>query len=351
MSNAKPSGGLTRRKFVRNGTIASAALITGAPFIQGADKSGLKAPILGAGAHQYEAIHDWGELPDGIVYGNTHGVAEDSQGRIYVKHTVHKTSPKSDAIVVFDPEGKFIKLWGPEFRGGAHGMHLITEGGREFFYLCDIGRHLLVKTTLDGEVVWQRGCPAETGGYKDPAEYVPTNVAVAPDGTVFVADGYGRNYIHIYKPDGTYVSTFGGSGKSPGRTNCPHGLMVDRRGPEPLLVVADRGNRRLQYFNLKGEHVKFVTDELRAPCHFHAQGGELLIPDLESRVTLFDKNNRLIVHLGDGTHYRGIRDKDRSAFTPGKFVAPHSAIFDEKGNIFVVEWVEVGRVTKLRKVA
>ncbi len=352
MNNDLPSSpqGATRRTFLKT-AVTGAALLTGAPFIRGEDKAEAKTPVAGVGPYTYELIHDWGELPNDIAYGNTHGVAEDSQGRIYIKHTVHKSSQKGDAVVVYDPDGKFIKSWGAEFRGGAHGMHLVKENGVEFFYLCDTARHLLVKTTLDGEVVWQRGCPEETGGYKDPKEYVPTNVAVAPDGTVFVADGYGRNYVHIYHPDGTYVKTFGGSGKIAGHTSCPHGIMVDLRGAAPLLVVADRNNRRLQYFNLNGEHVKFVTEELRAPCHFHTFGDAMVIPDLEARVTIFDKENKLITHLGDGGHYNGIRDKDRSAFKPGKFVAPHGAIFDHTGNIFVVEWVEVGRVTKLKRVA
>lgn len=345
------SSPLPRRKFLKiAGLATTSALLGGAPFIRASDKAGAKTPVLGSGEHTYEAIHDWGELPANIAYGNTHGVAEDSQGRIYIKHTVHKSSLKADAVVVFDPAGKFITSWGAEFKGGAHGLHLAKEGGREFFYLCDTARHALVKTTLQGEVVWERFCPDETGGYKKNEEYVPTNVATAPDGTVFVADGYGRNYIHVYTPDGTYLRTFGGTGKNGGHMRTPHGLMVDRRGPEPLLVVADRSNARLQYFTLAGEHVKFVTDELRQPCHFDIRGSELLIPDLKSRVTLFDRDNKLIVHLGDGGDFVGIRDKDRSAFTPGKFVAPHSAIFDSHGNIFVVEWVEVGRVTKLRKI-
>ena len=72
---------------------------------------------------------------------------------------------------------------------------------------------------------------------------------------------------------------------------------------------------------------------------------------LESRVTILDQNNKLIVHLGDGGHYKDLRAKPRDAFIPGKFVAPHSAYYDHEGNIFVVEWVEVGRVTKLRRVA
>ena len=55
--------------------------------------------------------------------------------------------------MVFDAEGKFIKSWGREFKGGAHGLHLSREGQAEFFYLCDTARHLVVKTTLEGEVI------------------------------------------------------------------------------------------------------------------------------------------------------------------------------------------------------
>lgn len=339
-----------RRRFLQTAAAASASLFA-APYIRAQDKSGTRLPILGAGEHTYECVHDWGQLPDDIVYGRTHGVAQDAAGFIYVKHTVHATSRRPDAIVVFDPDGKFVRSWGAEFKGGAHGLHLARENGVEYFYLCDTERHLLVKSTLAGEEVWSRGCPFETGFYKKPEEYSPTNVATAPDGTVFVADGYGRNYIHIYRPDGTYVRSFGGTGAALGRLSTPHGLMVDTRGPEPLLVVADRTNHRLEYFTLEGVALHTVTDELRMPCHFHQRGTELLIPDLKSRLTLFDRDNRLIVHLGDGGDYAGIRDQPRSAFTPGKFVAPHGAIFDRDGNIIVVEWVEVGRVTKLRRVS
>lgn len=341
----------SRRSFLRNGAGAAAAFAAGAPFIRASEKPVEKNPVIGSGEHTYECQHDWGQLPGDIIYGNTHGVAQDSLERIHVFHTVHKTSPKADAVVVFDGEGKFIRSWGAEFRGGAHGMHLASEDGTEFFYLCDTARHLLVKTTLEGEMVWERGCPEETGGYKRPVEYVPTNVTTAPDGRVLVADGYGRNYIHSYRPDGTHVRTFGGTGTVPGLAACPHGLLVDTRGPEPLLVVAERNNARLQYFTLEGEHVKFVNGDFRAPCHFDARGNDLLVSDLQSRLTLLDRENRIITHLGDGGGYEGVRNQPRTAFTPGKFVAPHSAIFDSDGNIFITEWVEVGRVTRLRKLA
>lgn len=68
-----------------------------APAILGAqDKAGSKRPIIGSGEHTYEVFHDWGELPAHIKYGNTHGVCEDSQGHMYIHHTVHKTSAPVD---------------------------------------------------------------------------------------------------------------------------------------------------------------------------------------------------------------------------------------------------------------
>ena len=343
-----------RRQFLAHaGAVAAlgagASLAAGMPaFVRTSNKSGLDPIVLGEGDHQYECIHDWGELPGHIRYGNTHGVCEDSQGRIYIKHTVHATSDSADAIVVFDADGKFITSWGAEFRGGAHGLHLQKEADGEFLYLCDPNRHLVVKTTLDGEDVFRLGVPEASGLYNTEGEYRPTNIAVAPDGDFYVGDGYGKSWIHQYNREGEYIRSFGGPGNQRGQVSCPHGLMVDTRHDEPELIVADRSNNRIHRFDLEGRVLGLVTDELRSPCHFHTHGGDLLIPDLAARVTVFDRDNRLITHLGDGENY-GLRGEPREKFIPGKFIAPHGAIFDHSGNIFVVEWVEVGRVTKLRR--
>src|SRR5688572_1581670 len=122
----------TRREFLA--AAASAPLLS--PMILGAiNKSGTAAPVIGSGAHRYEAIHDWGQLPANIKWGNTHGVVEDSQGHIYVHHTVHASSESADSIVVFDRKGKFVRSWGREFRGIAHGMEFRKEGRDEFLYL------------------------------------------------------------------------------------------------------------------------------------------------------------------------------------------------------------------------
>ena len=303
--------------------------------------------VLGSGAHTYEVEPDWGRLPDSVHYGYTHGVVVDAQHRILV----HNQS--RDAMVIFDHQGKFVKSWGQEFEKGAHGMLLNREGGTEFLYLSDYARHIVVKTTLDGEVVWTLGYPKDAGVYESEEKYKPTNVAVAANGDVYVADGYGLSWVHQYNAKAEYIRSWGGKGTEPGKLDCPHGIFVDTRGAEPVLLVADRGNARLQKFTLDGKHAGFVTEELRRPCHFDRRGDELYIPDLHGRVTIFDRENRLITHLGDNPDvwkrkgWPNIPHDDRVA---GKFISPHAACVDAEGNIYVVEWISDGRVTRLRRV-
>lgn len=337
----------------------SSSTNSGGPLIVGtSNKAGTALPVVGSGEHVYEVIHDWGELPPEIQYGNTHGVCEDSEGRIYVHHTVNKDSQSHNAMVIFDAEGKFVASWGPEFMGGAHGLHIHKEGGEEFLYLCDKDRAIVVKATLKGEQVWSIGYPIESDAYQPDADgqkrkYSPTNLAIAPNGDIYVSDGYGSSYVNQYDSRGGYVRTFGGMGNDVGKLSCPHGIIVDiRGGGEPILTVADRGNNRIQRFTLDGKHLDFV-DGTNMPCHFdYSEHGDVVVPDIAARVTLMDRANRVIEHLGDdsASEWRKTRTMPRDKFTPGKFIAPHGACFDRLSNIFVVEWVEVGRVTKLRKV-
>jgi len=382
----------TRRTF-----LAAAGAV--APFVWADDKSGSKNPILGAGEHKYECIHDWGDLPSHIKYGNTHSVVEDAQGHIYIHHTVHATSQSPDAVVVFDAKGKFVRSFGAMFRGGAHGMHMNKEGREEYLYFCDEKHGIVTKRTLKGEEVWTMGYPQDSPiyqkgpGSKGPGgaaglNYRPTNIAIAANGDFWVGDGYGSYYMFHYTQQGNsypkLVNTFGGrplpppgegrgGGRGPGgpgaggpppsgpapapidQMNNPHGVWIDSRDPaKPILLVADRGNRRIVRYTLDDKPIDIV-EGTKAPCHFHQQKEMLVVPDLQCRVTLLDKDNKVIEHLGDGD-YQGKQNQlrvseNRADFEPGKFITPHGAWFDHAGDIFVTEWVEIGRVTKLRKVA
>lgn len=348
----------TRRTFLKTAGSAVAATAVGPIILHAENKSGTKLPILGEGECRYEPHHGWGELPDHIRWGDTHGVCIDEAGLIYIKHRATTPEPM-DAIVVFDPDGKYVRSFGKEFHGGGHGIDVRKEGNEEFLYVSCIGLSFVAKTTLTGEIVWKKGVPREPGVYDKPnAPYSPTNIAFAPDGGFYIADGYGSHYIHHYDKDAHWVRTWGGAGEEPGRMRTPHGLWLDQRpGREPALVVCDRANARLQYFTLDGKHLSFVR-EVSFPADIDIQGEVMLCPDLHARVTLFDKSNQVITHLGYDPEWtrQVLANNFEMRRTPqkwqtGRFVHPHDACFDRDGNIYVVEWVPTGRVTRLRKVS
>ena len=144
-----------------------------------------------------------------------------------------------------------------------------------------------------------------------------------------------------------------------GQFQTPHGIWLDNRpGHEPALVVADRANARLQYFSLDGnpQADKMINGMVSFPAHFDTRGKELLVPDLHARVTILDKDNKLITHLGYDADWtkqalQGFQMRlHPERWEAGRFVHPHDACFDKSGNIFVVEWVMAGRVSFLRHV-
>ena len=194
-----------------------------------------------------------------------------------------------------------MRSFGKEYHGGGHGIDIRKEGGEEFLYLCDRSHRQVIKTNLKGERRLDEELPArKPASIRTCRASSPTNVAFAPDGGFYVGDGYGSHYIHQYDKDAKWVRTWGGPGNEPGKMKTPHGLWLDDRpGREPSLVVADRANARLQYFTLDGKHLSVINKpHLSFPAHFDIRGDVLLVPDLHARVSLFDKNNAVITHLG-----------------------------------------------------
>jgi hypothetical protein len=174
-------------------------------------------------------------------------------------------------------------------------------------------------------------------------------VAVAPNGDVYVADGYGQYYIHRYTAEGAYVQSWGGIGSEPGKLNRPHGISVNVHGEEPEIYVADRFNNRIQVFTLDGQWKRIVDDNLDWPCSFYFHGDELYIPDLHSRVTILDRHDRLITHLGEyqqAYKKEGWPNLPESHVRPNRFSSPHGVCVDSQGHLYVAEWLQRGRVTK-----
>ena len=307
-------------------------------------------PVLGADRHKYELVPDWAKVPDSIKLGFTHGVCVDAQNRVYI------FNQSDHAMCVFDEDGTFVKSWNNGYDKGAHGLTLVTENGQEFLWLCDYSTQRVVKTTLDGKEVLKLPIPPRKEIYPEDKNYIPTNVAPIPDGDIYVADGYGRSWIHQFSNRGQYIRSFGGKGSEPGQFDCPHGIVIDTRSSKPVVLVADRANVRLQALTLDGDPIAcYGTENLRHPCHFDiAANGDLLVPDLHGRVTIFDKNNQLVTHLGDNPgveKIKGYPNLPKETWQADKFISPHSACWDKRGDLYVVEWIRIGRITKLKHVA
>ncbi|QQS47512.1 MAG: hypothetical protein IPM66_02305 [Acidobacteriota bacterium] len=339
----------TRRRFLAGlgSGLTLSILLPDLAFAQTGDKP----LVLGTGKHRYEWVSGWGKLPEGMHYGSTHGAVQvDSAGRVYVN------TDTENAIIVFDEAGKFLRTMGAEWKGGTHGMQIRKEGGREFIYLTNLGRNEFAKLTLEGETVWVKGYPEQSGVYSKKEEFKPTGIAFAPNGDFYVTDGYGQQYIHHYNSKGDYVRSWGGKGKEDGKFNTPHAIIIDTRGKTPAVLVTDRANHRLQWFSLDGKHLKTLdgveNDLLRLPATLHIKGSDLVVGDLAGRVTIFDKNNELITHLGDNIdpRKRATNRVPATDWLDGQFIAPHGVCWDKKGNLYVEEWMAVGRIVKLRRI-
>lgn len=361
MDNPPPQQ-LTRRRFVQAVGGATFGALT-APAVVTASKTDSKI-VLGSGDYRYEVQHDWPQLPRQFTWQTTHGVAFDRDGCLYVLHQGLAEQPEHPAIFVFDPEGRYIRSFGQMFSSGGHGLEIHEENGEEFLYVCAyVGRKCFAKLDKRGEVVWVKHAPVESGVYVAGEEknadrvrgrdrFLPTNFAFLPDGGFLLADGYGSFTIHRYDRDGNWLSCFGGPGEGDATFDNPHGIAVDARpGREPAIVVTDRMRHQLKYFSLDGKYQSTVEGFL-LPCHFDFRGDVMLVPDLDARITLLDKENRPLAHLADDAEWRkavnelGLRGKPE-AWQPGKFLHPHDACFDAAGNIIVAEWVVPGRVSRL----
>ncbi len=311
---------------------------------------------VGRGEYTYEWNDNWATLPDNPTSqenGRTHGVAVTHAGNVVV------FCQANPAVLMFDPNGNLINAWGDNLQG-AHGLTLVREGNGEFLWLTDQTTGEVVKTTLEGQRVLnidQPDHPVYAGD--DPAKYVPTWVAVNPmNGDIWVTDGYGSGHIHRYTQTGEYLASINGSEGDVGAFRCPHGIAFDPRKSSAELYIADRGNQRVQVYDGEGNFLRvFGSKTLHSPCMFDFLGDHLLVPQLFARVDVLDGHDQLIAMLGDNgptVDVKGWPNHNMEGYPervqPGKFNSPHGACFASNGDIYVVEWIVGGRITKLVKV-
>ena len=193
--------------------------------------------------------------PGGQPLGACHGgLVIDKAGNMYV------TTDTKQGIVVFSPDGKYLRAFGP---GKVHGLEIREESGAEVIYGARPSEHEVIKIKLDGTQEWAIKFPAEAGIYKEEKNFNPCAVTVGPEGSIFVADGYGANYVLKFDKDRKFVKAFGGPGEEEGHFNTCHGIALDTRQGGPLLLVCNRNSNRVEYWDLDGNFVKVIQKDLR----------------------------------------------------------------------------------------
>ena len=267
----------------------------------------------------------------------------DKAGNVYV------TTDTKRGIVVFSPDGKFLRAVGPT---RIHALEIREEDGVEHIYAARPSDHEVIKLKLNGEQEWSLQFPPEPGIYKDAKGFNPCAVTVAPDGSIFVADGYGANYVLKFDKDRKFVKAFGGPGEAEGKFKTCHGIALDTRLGRPLLFVCNRNNNRVEYWDLDGKFVKIIQKDLRMPAAVHIRGDYALVPELQGRATVLNKDGSIAAQLGDNPN-----EKQRANFglpqdqwTDGICNSPHGGSIDKDGNLIVAEWTQFGHLHKFSRV-
>lgn len=339
---------LNRRTFMSVAGIAAGAPVLST--VATADERASSPIVLtGNGEWTYEVAPGWGSLPSGAAFGGTHGaIAQGKAGHIYV------STQSTTGVLVYDRDGRLLRTIANNYPE-VHSMVHAEEGGEEFFYATvqkgtPAENWLFVKLKTDGSVVQKITAPPEAG-FKSPNQWRLTAAVPAPDGSIFIANGYGDSRIFRFDKNGNYKGTFAEKGKLEGQLDCSHGLTLDVRYDQPLLLVCDRENRRLCHFDLDGKYVRTVTQHLRRPCQVSLSGDYAVVSELEGRVTILDRDNVPVAFLGDNPLKAqwAKYELDPRDIRAGVFSAAHGCYVDSAANIFVSDWNQTGRVSKLKR--
>ena len=348
---------LTRRDFLRAAGAAGLAVATIGVSSAAEDR---KAPVkIGSGKYTYTLDEGWGKLPDGMRYGFGCALVVDSQDRVFV--TSRSANP---CVAIFDKNGTLLETWGKQFAEGvgfrpeqvaatAHGLYWSREGKDEFLYWTEnvsggkkdprIGARVY-KTDLHGKVLYTIGNVAKESSTAQKFDFTnPTDVAVAPNGDIYVVDGYGSQLLHRFDKNFRLIKTIGGRGKEHGKFNTCHGVWVRTLGKEPELYIADRANNRLEVFSLDLQYRRSVPG-VRQPCCFYQHDGLIFVPELGARVTILDADDKVVALLGDG---QGVKAAE-IAKHPDKFATPHALTVASNGDLYVIEWLPYGRPRKFK---
>ncbi len=306
---------------------------------------------LGPHKFEYEVLRGWEQLPEGWAFTEVAGVAVDSKDNVYV------FCRGEHPLIIFDKDGHFLNAWGEGIFTMPHGIFIDHE---DRVHLVDCGDHTVRTFTSDGALLRTLGdknSPSQTGFAEDesPVRHAGgpfnrvTNVAVRPDGSAYVSDGYGNARVHKFSAAGELEFSWGTPGDGAGEFNLPHGIAVDSAD---TVYVADRENSRIQRFDAQGNHLGNWDFVNRPDDIFIDDQDNIYIAELGFRSGLtpsvhyclmehppagHDPIARVSICNPDGEIQGQVGGEEE--IMPGNFIAPHGLWADSRGDLYVGEVV------------
>lgn len=328
---------MKRRSFIRNTGLGVAAMAINPRISLGEDI------VLGQSNKRYRLDTHWSQA-DAVKYpvNDCHEMVQDSKGRILLL-----TNETKNNVLIYDKKGKLLTTWGNEYPG-AHGLTLFNENGTEVLFICDNKRHQVIKTTIDGRVLMVLDYPKETGQYTKEEEYIPTETAIAPNGDIYVADGYGKDFVIHYDSSGRYIGYFGGRGNEDKHLLNAHGICLDlREKNKSSLIVTSRQQNAFKRFTLTGEYINTIPLPGAWVCRPVINGDYLYSAVLQTNsrqgqqsgfVTILDKDFKVVSNLA-GSSPAYVDGKPEEMYQTVKcFQYPHDVCVDDEQNLYIAQW-------------
>jgi peptidylamidoglycolate lyase len=331
---------MNRKKFIQQSSIVTLGLACMPSLLTAKQKGEI---IFGHNNKRYRIDTKWGALDlNRYPVKDCHEMVQDGKGRIILL-----TNETKNNVIIYDKKGKLIVTWGTEYPG-AHGLTLFNENGEEVLFITDTSRHQVIKTTLDGRVLLRLNYPKETGEYTKAEEYVPTETAIAPNGDIYVADGYGKDFIIQYNYKGEYIRHWGGRGAEAKHLKNAHGICYDNRDKNnPVLVVTSREQNAFKRFTIDGKYIDTIALPGAWVCRPVIKGDYLYAAVLQSSsrlwqqsgfVTILDKNNKVVSNIAGNQPGYTNNTAEEMYQTIKAFQYPHDVCVDDEENVYVAQW-------------
>ncbi len=239
---------------------------------------------LGSLFDRYDVKANFAGLAGAGWGASTTSVAADGKGQVIV---MVRAVPY---FRVFTPDGKPVKTWGDAgLFNLAHSVHVAPDGA---IWASDPNAHVVYKFSADGRIVMTLGKKGVMGDDTSRDAFnQPNSVGFAPNGDVYVSDGYGNSRVVQFKADGTFVRIIGGKkGSAPGELQVPHGVAVD---PQGRVIVADSDNKRVSVFDREGRFLKVIAASSRGGL-VAAADGTIYVSDVNAGVVTLIRNDQIV---------------------------------------------------------